>query len=236
MTERLTSDPIDAKQLQKDVANALNTIAEGGVAIIPMNVGYAIIAATEAGMKRIFTAKNRSYDKPSGNFGSWQLSHALHVMEEDKHHMIKTLVEEVKLPFSVVAPFDASHPLLTSADPFVIKSSTLVGTMDMVINCGPFHDELARQSLERNLAVFGSSANTSLTGTKYRLADVDKPVRDAADLCLDYGRALYANEFGHSSSIIDFRDFSVVRVGIEFPKLAEAFKTHFDIGLKVEAA
>ena len=45
------------------------------------------------------------------------------------------------LPLSIVAPFDAAHPLFTKVAPFVLANSTKAGTIDLLMNAGPTHDE-----------------------------------------------------------------------------------------------
>ncbi len=227
--ERTTADPLPAETLEADVARLLDTVAGGGVAIVPLDVAYAIVAARAAGIRRIFSAKRRSYEKPSGMFGDASLSREIHVMDERRHAMVDTLVNEVKLPFSVVAPFRADHPIFAQVDPFVLQSSTKAGTLDMLINAGQAHDAIARQSRARGFPVFGSSANTSLAGSKYRYGEIETEVRDAADFHLDYGRSRYANPQGRSSTIIDFRDFTVVRVGVMFDRLAFEFSARFGV-------
>ncbi|MGE0503361.1 MAG: Sua5/YciO/YrdC/YwlC family protein [Rhizobiaceae bacterium] len=227
--ERLTSDPVPAETLRSDVARVLDTLAGGGVAIVPLNVAYGIVAAREAGIRRIFTAKRRSYEKPSGMFGDFSLSREIHIMDERRHGIVETLVREVGLPFSVVAPFRADHAMFRDVDPFVLASSSKAGTLDMLINAGQLHDEIARQSRARGMPVFGSSANTSLAGSKYRYPEIEAEVRDAADIHLDYGHSLYANPRGRSSTIIDFRDFTVIRIGVEFDRLSSEFSARFGI-------
>lgn len=231
--ERTTDQPLAVAKLEVDVGRLLDVIAAGGVAIVPLDVAYAIVAARESGIRRIFAAKRRSYEKPSGMFGNFALSREIHVMDERRHAIVETLVREVKLPFSVVAPFRADHPIFAMVDPFVMRSSTKAGTLDMLINAGQAHDAIARLSSARGFPVFGSSANTSLAGSKYRYADIEQEVRAAADFHLDYGRSLYANPQGRSSTIIDFRDFSVVRVGVRFDQLAQEFSARFGIVLQI---
>ena len=46
---------------------------------------------------------------------------------------------------------------------------------------------MTRQSYERLAPIFGSLANTSLKGSKYRLEDVEGRVREAAAIEVDYG-------------------------------------------------
>jgi tRNA A37 threonylcarbamoyladenosine synthetase subunit TsaC/SUA5/YrdC len=105
----------------------------------------------------------------------------------------------------------------------------------MLINAGFLHDEIARQSWEAGIPVFGSSANTSLKGSKYRAQDIEPEVLSAVDLIVDYGLSKYHNALGRSSTIIDFSDFSVIRVGVMFDQLKSAFNSRFNIDLKEKA-
>ena len=81
------------------------------------------------------------------------------------------------------------------------------------------------------MPVFGSSANTSLQGSKYRYEDIEAPVREAASVFFDYGLSKYANPHGHSSTIVNFSDFRVIRVGVVFDRVAAAFRKHGNVEL-----
>jgi tRNA A37 threonylcarbamoyladenosine synthetase subunit TsaC/SUA5/YrdC len=227
-----TADPVPAEMLCGHVSEMMETVAGGGVAIIPLDVTYAIVGHKADAIRRIFASKNRSFDKPCGMFGSWRISRELHDIEPQKHEMVRILAVDEQLPFSVVAPFRPSHPLLAAVDPEVIRNSSKTGTMDMVINGGFWLEEIARQSAERNVAVFGSSANRSLNGSKYRLSDIEPEVREAAAVSFDYGLSRYETPLGLSSTIVDLRDFSVVRVGHRFEEIAAAMLRRFGVTLK----
>ena len=86
---------------------------------------------------------------------------------------------------------------------------------------------------DRELAmpVLGSSANTSLTGSKYNLDDVDPPVVEAADILIDGGTSKYQNEKGRSSTIIDFDTFETVRIGVCYDKIRKIF-SKFGVDLR----
>jgi tRNA A37 threonylcarbamoyladenosine synthetase subunit TsaC/SUA5/YrdC len=231
-TARLTSDPVAPKQLRADIGRLFDALAAGGIGIVPLDVAYAVVATMPNGIRRIFEVKRRSYDKPSGMFGNWRMSRDIHLMDERKHAMVREIVEQERIPFSVVAPFRSEHPLFANVDPFVLKNSSKGGTLDMLLNAGQFHDAIAEGSVARGTAVFGSSANLSLTGSKYRYEDIDQPIREAAAVHFDYGQSKYAHKDGLSSTIIDFADFSVVRIGHCFERLAGAFATRFGVTLK----
>lgn len=226
-----TGDPAAPDQLEGDVRKLLDRLYGGGVGIVPLDVAYAIVGSCEGAIRRIFQAKNRSYEKPSGLIANVQMSEEIHILPEEKRSMIREMISEEKLPFSVVAPFRSAHSFFSRVDPFVMQNSTKAATLDMLLNAGEVHDELARQSWMAGRPVFGSSANTSLKGSKYRVEDIESGVRGAADIILDYGQSKYANPEGRSSTIINFSDFSVIRVGVRFDQLSDAFKRRFGVSL-----
>jgi tRNA A37 threonylcarbamoyladenosine synthetase subunit TsaC/SUA5/YrdC len=226
-----TDAPVATEILSADVEAVLDTIEHGGVAIIPTCLTYAIVGHRAPAIERIFTAKARSYDKPCGLFGSPELSSALHDLPNERHEIVRILAEEEQLPFSVVAPVRLGHPFLACLDDFVVRNASKCRTMDMVVNGGPFVAALAARSFARGIAVIGSSANRSLHGSRYRLEDVDLEVRAAADLRLDYGLSRWATPKGLSSTIIDFSNFSTVRIGHQYEALREALKRRFGIEL-----
>ena len=232
-----TGDLHDPAMLKDDVSMLMDSIGqEGGVAIAPLDVAYAIVGQTQDGIEAIFRAKNRAFDKPSGFFANADMSDEIHILPTEKRHMIRILIETVRRPFSVVAPFRADHALFAATDPWVLATSSKLGTLDMLLNAGAFHDEIARQALQRGRPVFGSSANTSLQGSKYRYADIEAPVQAAASIGFDYGQSRYANPDGRSSTIIDFDSFEVIRIGVMFDDIAAGFQTLFGVDLKITAA
>ena len=230
--ETTTDNPI-GHDVGVEAAEVLDVLAQGGIAIIPLNVAYAILGQTEAAIRRIFEVKQRSFDKPSGMFGCAAASADLHVLTEEGEAVRRALIEDADLPFSIVADYRPDHPLLVNVDPFVLETSTKGATMDMLMNAGPLHNALAALSHGRATPVFGSSANQSLTGSKYTVADIEPAVLDAADIVIDHGTCRDANADGLSSTIIDFRDWSVVRAGCRFDEIRAFLRTRFRISLAV---
>ena len=58
-------------------------VVAGGVAIFKADVGYAIVGHTEPAIKRIYQAKQRSFSKPCGMFGSFAM------FEEEQYVMLR---------------------------------------------------------------------------------------------------------------------------------------------------
>ena len=56
----------------------------------------------------------------------------------------------------------------------------------MLINAGAFHAEICRLSRRHQQPLFGSSANLSLSGTKFRVSDIEPEILAMADVVIDY--------------------------------------------------
>ncbi len=220
----------------RDAQAVFDVLGQGGVAVVPLDVAYAVFGGNGDAIKRIFEAKGRSFTKPNGMMADYELFTELHLVDDRARDMVRAVIEDYGLPLSVVAPFRVDHPIFSGVDSFAMERSTKIGTLDLLLNAGPLHKEITRLSRTHLRPVLGSSANRSLTGSKFRLEDVDAEVRGVADIQVDYGLCRYANARGISSTIIDLKTFQVHRYGVCFAQIADVLKRHFGIELPPEQA
>ena len=235
MSETMSVSETGRDHVLRDAERVFDAMQAGGMAILPLDVAYAVVGTTAAAIRTIFATKRRSFEKPSGMFATWELSRDLHTIATEHQGIGQVIVEEYGLPFSIVAPYREDHPMLRGIDPFVLQTSTKAGTLDMLINAGRYHDAVANMAIARGTAVFGSSANRSLTGSKFRFEDIEPEVKEAAAIAIDGGTAKYANAEGKSSTIIDFRDFTLIRRGVCCDQLEMIFRDRFGIVLRQPA-
>ena len=217
--------------IQGDAEKVFDTIENGGIAILQLDVAYLICGNKGDAIARIFEAKGRTFEKPNGMLANMEIFEQLLITEDRAKDVVRAVTQDFDLPLSVVAPFRADAPLLAGLDPFAIERSTKAGTQDILINAGPLANRLAEMSLERGTPVLGSSANRSETGSKFRAEDIDREVRDAADLIVDYGLCRYHNALGTSSTIIDLQNFQVLRWGVCFEQIRDILGRYFKIDL-----
>lgn len=222
----------DGQPIKEDAQRIFEVIRGGGVAIFPVSVGYAIVGHEEEAVERIYKAKERAFTKPCGNFCDWTLFNEAIEVPQLGRDVVNTIIHDHDLPFSIVAPFRQSHPVTQSLPPFAFKNSTLAGTMDMLLNAGPLHDEIARMARENAYAVVGSSANVSLTGSKFVFQDIEAQVADVADITIDYGLVPYHNDQGLGSTIVDLISYETIRVGAVYDQICEILLGTHDIDLK----
>ncbi len=225
-------DMFEGRNIATDARRILDTVAAGGVAIFPLTVGYGMVGHTKAAVARIYEAKARSFGKPCGMFANWELFMEISDVDDQRRNIVRTIIDMHNLPFSIVAPFRQNHPLIQSLDAYALANASKSGTMDLLMNAGALHDAVAQGARGRGMAVVGSSANRSLTGSKFRLEDVEDQVRAAADLCIDYGLSRYHNDEGLGSSIIDLISFETIRVGCVYDQICQILLDEHAIDLK----
>ena len=218
----------------KTARRIFDVTVNGGVGIFRTDVGYAIVGHGADAIKRVFTVKNRSYGKPCGCFGSWDMFNELIECDQQARDFVRAVIKDHNLPLSIVGRTRPDHPLLTNADPFTLKHATKGDTIDLLMNAGPIHDEIARLALENASGVFGSSANQSLAGSKYTFEDIEQEVREGVDLAIDSGPTKYSNPNGFGSSIIDLDTMRPFRIGIVFEEICKIAKSEFSIDIPAE--
>ena len=165
-------------------------------------------------------------------FANWQMFNEIIKVDERSREVVRTVINEHDLPISIVAPYDAGHPVVRSMAEFVLENASLAGTVDLLMNAGALHDAVARGARKRGMAVVGSSANQSLTGSKFRLDHIEDRVRAAADLRIDYGLCTYRNDQGLGSTIVDLVSFETIRKGCVYDEICTILMDRFGIDLR----
>ena len=216
--------------VRRDAERAFAVLERGGIALLPMSVGYSAIGGSATALKKIFDTKQRAPSKLNAMLGDVPLHRELHVLDQKGWDVASTLIEDCDLPFGAIAPARMDHPILRRMEPQALEASTSSGTVLMLLNAGPFHAEITRLSREALHPLFGSSANLSLSGTKFRVEDIDPELIGIADIVIDYGLCLY-HLYRASSTLLNLETFEVVRYGACFELIADALKRRFGIVL-----
>lgn len=216
--------------IPKDALRAMAIMQDGGIAILPNDVGYSLIGARRPALRKIFDTKKRAPSKLNAMLGNDDLHRELHVVSERGRAIVDAITVDYELPLGLIAPCRTDHPLLTTLDPDTFERSTKDNTLLMLLNAGPFHREITRLSLERETLLFGSSANLSMHGTKFRVEDMEPEITAIADVVIDYGLMKY-HPWQSSSTLLDCETLQVVRYGSCFENIADILKRHFDVDL-----
>lgn len=214
----------------KEARRAFDTMRSGGVAIVPNDVGYAAMATQHEALKRIFDAKGRARSKLNAMVGHQRLHQRLHRCTTRGREIVQAITQDYDLPLGVIAPADFTDPFLAGLDPRIVESSTRDGTLLMLMNAGRFHHELCELSHAADTAVFGSSANRSMNGTKFSVAQIEPEILAIADQVIDYG-VLKFQPYQCSSTLLDVENLRIYRKGIAVDGIAWIVKRHFGVDL-----
>jgi tRNA A37 threonylcarbamoyladenosine synthetase subunit TsaC/SUA5/YrdC len=223
---------IPGRNIAADAQRVFDVVRDGGIAVIHVDVGYAVLARTGAAVRRIFEVKRRSLDKATGLLGNHALHERLHILGAREREMVRRITQDHDLPLAVIASYRNDDPLLATLDPFVREHAVKNETLNILLNAGELRNAIADIALANDTLCVGSSANVSLRGTKFRLEDVDPEIRAIADVETDYGLCAHHNPQGMSSTMIDFTTFRVQRAGACFERIAQVMQSEFGIELK----
>ncbi|KAF2100053.1 hypothetical protein NA57DRAFT_75557 [Rhizodiscina lignyota] len=213
-----------------DAKRVFAVLQKGGLAIIPVDVGYAVCAMHNEALERAFTTKQRKPHKRHAMMGSWATHQAIHVLPPREARMAKLIVKDLDLPLGLVAPFKEDHPVIQKLGVETLERSSVEGTLAMLVNVGPLVDELTRLALEANVPIMGSSANLTGKGTKPLVADIEPEILAAADIVIDYGRIKYSNP-RTSSTMYDFKNMRLIRYGACYDVIKDALNRFYGIDL-----
>jgi tRNA A37 threonylcarbamoyladenosine synthetase subunit TsaC/SUA5/YrdC len=215
-----------------DARRIFDALAAGGIAIIPNDAGYALMGGSAEAVQKIFFAKQRGSHKRNAMLCSMQTQRELHVLDTRSQEMIEAITQDFDLTLGAVAPYRVDHPLMTKLDGQLLKGSTANGTVAMLLNAGVLFEEVCRLCREAVLPVFGSSANLSGTGPRFRVEDIQPEIRAIADITVDYGLRKH-HVYRRSATILRFGngDPECVRIGSCYDLIADVLRRYFKVEL-----
>jgi len=221
--------------IASDAARAFDVLRKGGIAILPMDVGYSLIGGSPQALKKIFDTKKRAPSKLNAMLGNDELHTALHRVSSRGQEIYEAICKDYDLPLGLIAPCNLDHPLFKTLDRDTYERSTKGDTLLMLMNSGRFHAEITRLSFEQEHLLFGSSANLTLTGTRFRVDDMQSEITDIADVIVDYGLMKY-HSYAASSTLLDVENCTVHRYGVCYENITEIMRRHFKIDLPPKPA
>ena len=209
-----------------DAADAFAVLRRGGIAILPTDVGYSLIGGSEAALRTIFAAKGRAPSKLNAMIADDVLQREIHVLSTRGREVLEALTVDYDLPLGAIAPARLDHPVLAAMSPAALLASSLDDTVLMLLNGGAFHTEIGGLSRVHGHPLFGSSANLSLTGTRFRVEDIEPELRAIADIAIDHGLRKY-HLYRASSTLLDLESLEIVRFGACYELIRDILKRHF---------
>ncbi|MDN4588839.1 hypothetical protein DBA29_10080 [Xenophilus aerolatus] len=213
-----------------DARRTLDIIKNGGVAIVPNDTGYACCGGSMDPLQKIYATKQRGGHKRNAMAADLETQRELQTLSPRAQEMVEALVVDHDLPLGVIGSFRPDHPLLRQLGDEAVRASSAVGTIGILLNAGPFHKALTRLSREEVVPLFGSSANLSGTGTRFRVEDIQPELRAIADITIDYGLRRY-HVYRRAGTLINFDTLQVIRMGACYELISGVLKRWFGVDL-----
>lgn len=216
--------------LEKDARRAFDALKAGGIAIVPNDIGYSILGGSPAALRRIFATKGRAASKLNAMVGNADIQRELHVLSGRGRDIVAAITGDYDLPLGAIAPCRLDHPLLGALTPEALAASTRNDTLVILLNAGKFHAALTRLSFAERHPLFGSSANLSLTGTKFSVEAIEPQIKEIADVVIDHGLQKF-HSYAASSTLLNVETLEVVRAGSCYENIRYVLQRHFGVAL-----
>ncbi|KAM3499457.1 hypothetical protein MY10362_007288 [Beauveria mimosiformis] len=225
--------------ISRDALRAFQTLKLGGAVIVPTDVGYALLASTQAGVQKIFAAKGREKSHNIGIIGTYQQHRQIHVLPDIKFQFTRALAEDMGMIVGVIAKFDTVnlHPRLAALDKATLLQVTKGDTVSIAIPEGPFLRELGRlcDADPDGMLMFGTSANATGQGQRFRVEDIEPSVLGPVDLLVDYGLQKW-HTYGCGGINFDVENMRVLRAGAGYEVFKDRAKRWFPLLLETTGA
>ena len=72
-----------------DAARAFAVLEAGGIAILPMNIGYSLTGGSEEALEKIFTTKGRTQEKLNAMIGDLAIHDEVHVLGQRGRDVVR---------------------------------------------------------------------------------------------------------------------------------------------------
>lgn len=212
--------------IEHDAARIYETLRGGGLALVPLDVGYGLVAMEEPAVARIYELKGRPLSKPCVTVANARILDAVALPIDGE---IRDWIDQMTRvsPLAVVAHLDPASRLLGSLPPYVRTQATHDGTIALFHSAGAVVQRLAELALADGRLVVGSSANLSGTGNHIALAEVPSSIRSAVDLVIDHGPARYGEEARGATTILSLTTGTFQRKGVSFAMIERAWLARF---------
>ncbi len=213
-----------------DAKRAFDVLRRGGTAIVPHTIGYAALGGSGSALRRIFDAKRRGASKRNAMVANLAIQNDVHRCSPRGRDIVSAIVEDYDLPLGCIAPYRVDHPMLARLDAETSAASTQDGTLAMLLNAGRFHAQLTRLSQEAVFPLFGSSANLSLSGTKFKVEDIEPEIIAIAEIVIDHGLQPF-HPYRASSTLLNVETLEVPRFGSCYADISYILMRHFRVDL-----
>jgi tRNA A37 threonylcarbamoyladenosine synthetase subunit TsaC/SUA5/YrdC len=216
--------------LEKDAERAWAVLREGGLVLLPTDVGYGLVACGADAVARIYELKGRPRGKPCVTVANMAILDDVAQLADDR---VRVWIDQTsrRLPLAVVSRVRRDSLLLANLPPFVRAQATTGRTIATFLGAGELVSEIADIAMLEDRLVVGSSANTAFTGNNYSLDEVPDSIRDHVDLVIDGGRARWHNAGRLATTMLDLDSHEFLRKGIAFDAIESSWNTFRDYAL-----
>jgi tRNA A37 threonylcarbamoyladenosine synthetase subunit TsaC/SUA5/YrdC len=211
--------------LEQDARRVYDVLRSGGVALIPTNVSYGLVAMEDDAVRRIYELKGRPSSKPCVTVTDAEIYDDV---ASPLDPIVRSWLDDIvtQTPLAVISRLNANSRLLAALSPYVFSQVTQDGTIATFFSAGELVQRVGELALADGRLVVGSSGNVSGAGNNSTFDAVPASIREGVDLALDWGPVRYANDQRLSTTILNLLTATFLRQGVNYAQIEQAWLAH----------
>lgn len=206
------------------VEQAYQLILRGGLVLFPTDVGYALLGHSDSSMQLMYRIKERPLTKPIVVIGNREVLANVAVVTSRERGLIEAVTENFPCAFVVRANRDSV--MLRNLAVWVRTQLVTDDRIAVFLNTGRLTEELVARAARDRVLIVGSSANPSGSGNRYRLQDVEGSIAGSVQGIVDGGNCRYTHPLKRGTTIVDFENLAIERVGIKYDEISKLLVEH----------
>lgn len=198
------------------------TIKKGGLSLAKADIGYGLFGHSEISIKKMYVLKGRPLSNPCIAAAN------IHILQDVallKNMKLLEWIEDIssKTTLAVINPANIQSAFILKLSAWVKNQLIVNNTIATFLNTGKYIEPMIEFGIPDNILLVGSSGNLSSYGNNYTFNDVPKKIIDGVDYFYDAGDSKYKNNEKLATTILNFDNFSVKRVGVNSDMILESY-------------
>ncbi|MBD1583641.1 Sua5/YciO/YrdC/YwlC family protein [Pseudoalteromonas sp. S16_S37] len=208
---------------------AVDSISQGGLALIKANIGYGLLGNTESSIKKMYRIKGRPYSNPCIIPANLELASEIAVISDTTMSWLEEITKKTTLAVVFKLKEDAKY--IDKLDPWVKNQATVNNTVALFLNTGNYIEDMIKIAIKKDMLLVGSSGNMSGHGNQYDIRTVGDDIVNEADFFYDGGECIYKNDQKMATTIINDSNKTIRRRGVNSESIIESYERYHGIKL-----
>lgn len=210
-----------ARSHAADADRVYKVLRADGVALVPLDVGYGLLAITELALRRVRDLAGRPRSRVMIIADAAIFDDVVQPLHPEVRRWLAQTTQIT--PLVVTTAFDPGSRLLATQTPALRAQTTADASIATLHNPGALVAAIATRAHADARLVYTVPATTPGRGQRYTVAEVPQLMRLGVDVIVDRGRTRYTDDARCGATVLDLETGMFSRAGINRAQLVASW-------------